>query len=157
MAKAAKPKRGVRLNKAAFVRRHAKRHDISRPTVGGERVTDLPAAHDEVIRVLDSVVRETVQGNDIAITGFGTFAVYDLPPRNARNPRTNERVRVPKTRIVKLVPGQAYKEYLNKEHSLPKGSAVRKTPKGSAGTRAALRRQTATQKIGAAALLAATQ
>ncbi len=122
-----------RLNKRQFTQGHAKRH----------RLTQV-AAGSEIVRVLDSILRETVAGNDIAITGFGTIKVIIRPARDARNPQTGEIVSVAEHKDVKLVLGENYADFLNQRRRMPrKGIAVGKAPKGTAPSPATLRRTAA--------------
>ena len=44
--------------------------------------------------VLDSIREALVEGERIEIRGFGVFKVVRRAPRTARNPRTNEPVRI---------------------------------------------------------------
>jgi DNA-binding protein HU-beta/integration host factor subunit beta len=43
---------------------------------------------------LDALSSSLVQGNGIEIRGFGRFKIKEKRPRNARNPRTSEIVKV---------------------------------------------------------------
>ena len=49
-----------------------------------------------VVRViLDTIVDTLARGDRIEIRGFGSFALNYRPPRNGRNPKTGEKVKVP--------------------------------------------------------------
>lgn len=82
--------------------------------------------------VLDAIVRATVAGDRVSVTGFGSFEKVDRPARYARNPQTGERVRVKKTSVPRFRAGASFKELVAGTRKLPKkGCVVKKAPKGS--------------------------
>jgi len=54
-------------------------------------------ASDLVNAVFDSITEAMAQGEEIRITGFGTFRIAHRGERIARNPRTGETIRIPAT------------------------------------------------------------
>lgn len=90
-------------------------------------------AADAVDAVLDAIVRATVAGERVSVTGFGSFEKVDRPARYARNPQTGERVRVKKTSVPRFRAGQGFKDLVSGSKKLPKGGevSVKKAPKGS--------------------------
>ncbi|MBV9023620.1 MAG: HU family DNA-binding protein [Streptomycetaceae bacterium] len=90
-------------------------------------------AADAVDAVLDAIVRATVAGDRVSVTGFGSFEKVERPARYARNPQTGERVRVKKTAVPRFRAGQGFKDLVSGTKKLPKGGevAVKKAPKGS--------------------------
>jgi DNA-binding protein HU-beta len=90
-------------------------------------------AADAVDAVLDAIVRATVGGDRVSVTGFGSFEKVDRPARYARNPQTGERVRVKKTSVPRFRAGQGFKDLVSGSKKLPKGGevSVKKAPKGS--------------------------
>jgi DNA-binding protein HU-beta len=89
-------------------------------------------AADAVDAVLDAIVRATVAGDRVSVTGFGSFEKVDRPARYARNPQTGERVRVKKTSVPRFRAGQGFKDLVSGSKKLPKNDvAVKKAPKGS--------------------------
>ncbi|MEV0174012.1 HU family DNA-binding protein [Streptomyces sp. NPDC050803] len=90
-------------------------------------------AADAVDAVLDAIVRATVAGDRVSVTGFGSFEKVDRPARYARNPQTGERVRVKKTSVPRFRAGQGFKDLVSGTKKLPRGGevAVKKAPKGS--------------------------
>ncbi|MFF8972118.1 HU family DNA-binding protein [Streptomyces sp. NPDC014995] len=90
-------------------------------------------AADAVDAVLDAIVRATVAGERVSVTGFGSFEKVDRPARYARNPQTGERVRVKKTSVPRFRAGQGFKDLVSGSKKLPRGGevAVKKAPKGS--------------------------
>jgi DNA-binding protein HU-beta len=90
-------------------------------------------AAEAVDAVLDAIVRATVAGDRVSVTGFGSFEKVDRPARYARNPQTGERVRVKKTSVPRFRAGQGFKDLVSGTKKLPRGGevAVKKAPKGS--------------------------
>ncbi|MFD7133200.1 HU family DNA-binding protein [Streptomyces sp. NPDC059894] len=90
-------------------------------------------AADAVDAVLDAIVRATVAGERVSVTGFGSFEKVDRPARYARNPQTGERVRVKKTSVPRFRAGQGFKDLVSGSKKLPRGGevSVKKAPKGS--------------------------
>ncbi|MFF0204941.1 HU family DNA-binding protein [Streptomyces sp. NPDC005017] len=90
-------------------------------------------AADAVDAVLDAIVRATVAGDRVSVTGFGSFEKVERPARYARNPQTGERVRVKKTSVPRFRAGQGFKDLVSGSKKLPRGGevAVKKAPKGS--------------------------
>lgn len=58
------------------------------------------------IQVLDETIRFITQslkdGNDVKLSGFGTFKIYNRPASEGRNPRTRERVKIPAKKLPKF-------------------------------------------------------
>ncbi|MBT1186982.1 HU family DNA-binding protein [Streptomyces sp. CJ_13] len=98
-----------------------------------EKMGGRQQAVDAVDNVLDAILRATVAGERVSVTGFGSFEKVDRPARYARNPQTGERVRVKKTSVPRFRPGQGFKDLVSGAKKLPKGGemAVKKAPKGS--------------------------
>ncbi|SHG27654.1 DNA-binding protein HU-beta [Desulfacinum infernum DSM 9756] len=63
--------------------------------------------------LLNEIEAALKAGEQIAITGFGSFKVVDRPAREARNPRTGEKITVPASKVPKFVPGKSLKDALN--------------------------------------------
>ncbi|MCP5149728.1 MAG: HU family DNA-binding protein [Ectothiorhodospiraceae bacterium] len=59
--------------------------------------TGMSNAQVEVLlnRVLKAVTGALAKGDDVAIAGFGTFAVKERAARQGRNPRTGEVIQIP--------------------------------------------------------------
>ncbi len=98
-----------------------------------DKVGGRQQAADAVDAVLDAIVRATVAGDRVSVTGFGSFEKVERPARYARNPQTGERVRVKKTSVPRFRAGQGFKDLVSGSKKLPKGGevAVKKAPKGS--------------------------
>jgi len=93
--------------------------------------------------VLDEIVSEMREGNRIEFRDFGVFEVKDRAPRNARNPRTRQKVTVPARRSVKFKPGRLMKAEIE-ESGPPAGAADDATSRNgvaSSGVNASQARQ----------------
>jgi DNA-binding protein HU-beta len=72
------------LNTAELIDAVAEANDISK------------AKAKEVINsIVASIVEAAKRGDEVAITGFGRFAVKERPDREGRNPRTGETLKIP--------------------------------------------------------------
>jgi DNA-binding protein HU-beta len=98
-----------------------------------DKVGGRQQAAEAVDAVLDAIVRATVSGERVSVTGFGSFEKVERPARYARNPQTGERVRVKKTSVPRFRAGQGFKDLVSGTKKLPRGGevAVKKAPKGS--------------------------
>ena len=61
---------------------------------------------------IDTVGAQLKAGQDVQLTGFGTFEVRTRAERNALNPRTKEPILVPETKIPAFKAGKALKDML---------------------------------------------
>ncbi|MCX5061641.1 MULTISPECIES: HU family DNA-binding protein [unclassified Streptomyces] len=130
-----------------------------------DKVGGRQQAAEAVDAVLDAIVRATVAGDRVSVTGFGSFEKVDRPARYARNPQTGERVRVKKTSVPRFRAGQGFKDLVSGSKKLPRGGevAVKKAPKGSLTggasatvKKAAAKKTTAKKATGAVKRTAAT-
>ena len=71
------------------------------------------AAATAVNAVLDVVAEALAAGEDVKITGFGSFEVKDRAARTGRNPKTGEAVEIPASKYVAFSAGSALKEKVN--------------------------------------------
>ena len=60
--------------------------------------------------VVDSIVHTLKSGNEVSIAGLGIFATKTRAAREARNPRTGEKIRVPSMRVPKFRAAKALKD-----------------------------------------------
>jgi DNA-binding protein HU-beta len=61
---------------------------------------------------LNSVKGELKKGGAVNLVGFGSFKVVKRPARDARNPRTGEKIRIPARKAPVFRAGKALKEML---------------------------------------------
>lgn len=74
-------------------------------TTGMEKKVEAERAVDAV---LETIVKTMSRGEEVAISGFGTFRVVKRAAREGRNPKTGEKIQIaastkPKFRAAKLL------------------------------------------------------
>jgi DNA-binding protein HU-beta len=90
---------GGTMNKSDLIDAVAKRSEVTKTLAA------------QVVDAVLATVTETLgTGEDVALSGFGTFAVIERPERQARNPRTGESVTVAAGKVVKFKPGKGLKD-----------------------------------------------
>lgn len=67
-----------------------------------------------VCAVLDSITKALVEGDKVALVGFGTFETRERPARTGRNPRTKETIEIPATTAPAFKAGKALKDAVAK-------------------------------------------
>jgi DNA-binding protein HU-beta len=74
-------------------------------------------AKSDAARAVEAVlgtVTETLQkGDQVALSGFGTFVAKSRAARTGRNPRTGEAIAIPASRAPAFKAGKALKDALN--------------------------------------------
>lgn len=65
--------------------------------------------------VLNEIAHALVRGEDVRITGFGTFTVVTQAAKMARNPKNGDQVAVPERPTVRFKPGARLLEHLRGE------------------------------------------
>lgn len=76
------------------------------------------------------VVREALQsGEDIRLTGFGSFSVQDVAAREGVNPRTREKIHIPAGKRVKFTAGSKLQSAIEPEE--PAAPAAKTTSKST--------------------------
>lgn len=63
---------------------------------------------------LEIITACLADGEKVQLSGFGAFEVKEREARIARNPRTNEPMEIPATRVPAFKPSQALKEVVGK-------------------------------------------
>lgn len=90
------------MNKAELIDRMAASADISKASA--TRALDA---------MLDAVTESLKQSEQVALVGFGTFAVKERAARTGRNPQTGESIQIAAARIPTFKAGKALKDALN--------------------------------------------
>ncbi len=67
-------------------------------------------AHRAVEAVFDAITKTLARGEDVTITGFGTFRVAKRAAREGRNPKTGEKIHIAASIKPKFRAGKALKE-----------------------------------------------
>ncbi len=107
--------------------------------------------------VTGAIVAEIKAGNRVSIFGFGSFEPRARAARTARNPQTQETVKVPASKTVAFKPAAAFKETLNAKRGAAKKATAKATAtKATKSTAKATSRATAS-KSAAAGKTAATR
>ena len=73
-------------------------------------VSTKKEAQNAVDCVVSSITKALKKGDDVTLTGFGSFKVVQRKARKGRNPYTGEEIRIKATRAPKFTPGKALKE-----------------------------------------------
>ena len=68
----------------------------------------------DVTRVFEAtfnlIKEELVKGNDVAVSGFGTFKKLERAARTGRNPQTGETIKIPARNAVSVKVGSKLKD-----------------------------------------------
>lgn len=67
------------------------------------------SAEDAVDTVFDTIMKTLGQGEEVAVSGFGTFVVKKRSARSGVNPRTGQRIQIAATVTPKFRAGKALK------------------------------------------------
>ena len=79
--------------------------DVVHAKLGGTKKT----AEDVVDTVFDTIMKTLASGDEVAISGFGTFIVKKRGARMGVNPRTRQKIHVAATVTPKFRAGKALK------------------------------------------------
>lgn len=60
--------------------------------------------------ILDEITNSLKTGNDVVLTGFGTFTVSKRKARVGRNPQTGDTINIPAKTVARFKAGKALKE-----------------------------------------------
>jgi DNA-binding protein HU-beta len=89
----------AKINKGMLIDAIAAKTDMSKRDV--ERM--IEAATDEITSQLQG-------GNEVALTGFGTFSASKRAARQGVNPKTGEKIQIAATTVPKFKAGKALKD-----------------------------------------------
>lgn len=59
---------------------------------------------------LEAIVESVADGDKVTLVGFGSFDRRDRAAREGRNPKTNEKMDIPATRVPGFSAGKAFRE-----------------------------------------------
>lgn len=66
------------------------------------------------LKVIDSIVdivgTTLKKGEKVTLVGFGTFKTIEKKAKEGRNPKTGAKIKIPKKKVPKFVPGKELKE-----------------------------------------------
>ena len=90
------------MNKKDLIDAIATKADVSKEAAG--RTLDA---------VISTISSELTAGNDVALVGFGTFAVKQRAERTGRNPKTGEAMTISASKVPSFKAGKALKDAVN--------------------------------------------
>jgi DNA-binding protein HU-beta len=67
-------------------------------------------AQEVVDLVFDKITEALAKGEEVLISGFGSFKVKERAGRSGVNPRTGEKISIPSMKVPKFKPGKGLKE-----------------------------------------------
>jgi DNA-binding protein HU-beta len=65
--------------------------------------------------VFDLIGNALVQGEEVRITGFGTFRTSETKARSGRNPRTGQQIRIPPSKRASFLAGSQLVEAVRRQ------------------------------------------
>ncbi|WP_448511143.1 nucleoid-associated protein HU-beta [Photorhabdus sp. MH8.4] len=90
------------MNKSQLIDKIAADSNISKAAAG--RVVDA---------FISSVTGALKDGDDVALVGFGTFAIRERSARTGRNPQTGEELKIAAAKVPAFRPGKGLKDAVN--------------------------------------------
>jgi len=67
-------------------------------------------ANDCLNMILDEIAKSLKKGQDVVLTGFGTFSVIKRKARAGINPKTGQKINIPARKAPKFKPGKSLKD-----------------------------------------------
>jgi len=64
--------------------------------------------------VFENITKALAKGEELAVSGFGTFKVSQRKARTGRNPKTGEEIKIAASKAPAFKAGKALKEAVNK-------------------------------------------
>jgi len=78
-----------------------------------EKVDATKKQAEEMVECLTDTVTKTLKkGEEVVLTGFGTFSAKQRAARQGVNPRTGEKIQIPAVTVPKFKAGKALKDAL---------------------------------------------
>lgn len=93
--------------------------------------------------MLDAMSTTLSQGDRIEIRGFGSFGLNFRPPRTGRNPKTGEKVLVPKKYVPHFKAGKELRERVDEALEAAEAAQRAQVVSGEGGVNAPVTRQIA--------------
>lgn len=90
------------MNKTELTEAVASAADLSKASAG--RAVDA---------VIDAITDTLKSGNQVSVTGFGTFLVRERGARTGRNPRTGELMQIKASKVPSFKAGKGLKDAVN--------------------------------------------
>jgi len=86
--------------------------DLVTAVAAGTGISKSDGAH-AVDAMLESIAGALKDGDEVRLTGFGTFSVTHRKASEGRNPRTGEPIQIPASNQPKFKAGKTLKQALN--------------------------------------------
>ena len=67
-------------------------------------------ANESIDIILDQITKALSKGDQVTLTGFGTFKVSKRAARTGRNPKTGEALKIPAMNVPKFKAGKGLKD-----------------------------------------------
>lgn len=74
------------------------------------KVASKKEAGEIVNEIFDTIAKTLSKGEEVVITGFGTFSAKKRAARQGVNPKTGEKITIPAMTVVKFKAGKSLKE-----------------------------------------------
>lgn len=71
---------------------------------------------------MDAIIEAVVNGDKVTLVGFGSFERRERAEREGRNPKTNEKMVIPATRVPAFSAGKSFKEKVAGDKSQSKAA-----------------------------------
>lgn len=69
----------------------------------------------EALEIFIKCIKDALkEGDKVSLVGFGTFQVKNKNARKGRNPRSGEKIDIPKKNVPTFKPGKSFKDMVNK-------------------------------------------
>ena len=88
------------------------KNDLVAAVAANTGISKTEGAH-AVDAMLDSIAGALKSGDEVRLTGFGTFSVSQRKASEGRNPRTGEVIQIPASKQPKFKAGKALKDAVN--------------------------------------------
>ena len=87
-----------------------KKNDLIEAVQSAAGLDTKSDAESAVNAVFDVITKSLSQGEEVAVTGFGTFKVSHRAARQGVNPRTGEKIQIAAKTVPKFSAGKALKD-----------------------------------------------
>lgn len=93
------------MNKSELIDNIAASADLTKAAAG--RALDA---------TINAITESLKNGDQVALIGFGTFAVKHRAARKGQNPKTGEKIDIPAANVPAFKPGKALKDAVNADN-----------------------------------------
>jgi DNA-binding protein HU-beta len=90
------------MSKAVFVK-------MLKEQAGFSTLVQAEDVYGKIFAIIGAALKN---GDDVAVSGFGSFRVVKRKARKGRNPHTGKEIQIPASKAIKFTAGKALKESL---------------------------------------------